>query len=118
MKIALGLGALVVGLVAGGYAYLLVQGAAKPVCGGSCPVAPATQTAVCPMEASAATQPVDVGNTKCVIETKDDVTAGVTYVHENKTYHFCCKDCIKTFKADPAKYIKDMADHPEKYGIK
>ena len=28
----------------------------------------------------------------------------VSYTYEGTTYHFCCKDCIKDFKANPAKF--------------
>lgn len=126
MKLALGLGTLVVGMVVGGYAYLPALGAgqAAPMCNGSC--SPATQAGnlvVNPggqvdVDAPAVAPPVDVANKKCLIENKDDVVAGVTCTYEGKIYHFCCKDCIPTFKADPAKYIKDLTEHPEKYGVK
>ena len=34
-----------------------------------------------------------------------------TYVdHQGKRVYFCCADCVKTFKADPGKYMKKMAD--------
>ncbi|MEI8195645.1 MAG: hypothetical protein WCI73_07030 [Phycisphaerae bacterium] len=129
MKLALGIGTLVVGLAAFGGAYLLQgAGSAAPLCGGSCPSCPATQAAPANLavpapaavllDAPAATQPVDVKNTKCLIESKEDVTDGLTYIHEGKLYHFCCKDCIPPFQKDPAKYIKDLTEHPEKYGIK
>ena len=28
----------------------------------------------------------------------------VSYSVDGTTYHFCCKDCVKDFKANPAKY--------------
>ena len=37
----------------------------------------------------------------------------VTLVHEGRTVKFCCKGCIKKFKADPAKYLK-LLDEAEK----
>ena len=131
MKYTLGIGTLVVGLLTFGFAYLPVQGALKAssLCGGcgSCPTAPATQAAnlvsgpgaVVLSDTPAATQPVDVANKKCLVEPKEDVAAeGATCTYEGKIYHFCCKDCVKTFKGDPVKYLKDLAENPEKYGIK
>lgn len=32
----------------------------------------------------------------------------VVYVHEGREIKFCCKDCIKDFKKDPAKYVKKL----------
>jgi len=32
----------------------------------------------------------------------------IVYEHEGRTIKFCCKDCIKDFKADPAKYLKKL----------
>lgn len=28
----------------------------------------------------------------------------VSTVYDGTTYHFCCKDCVKTFTANPTKY--------------
>lgn len=30
------------------------------------------------------------------------------YVHEDKTYYFCCPDCIESFKKDPSKYTSKI----------
>src|SRR5215471_4640197 len=30
------------------------------------------------------------------------------YVYEGREVKFCCKDCIKDFKKDPAKYVKKI----------
>jgi len=40
----------------------------------------------------------------------------VVYVHEGREVKFCCKDCIKDFKKDTAKYIKkiEQAEAKEK----
>ena len=59
--------------------------------------APATQPAVDP-------KPV---NSKCPI-TGEDVDPKVTTVYESKTVGFCCADCIKAFKKDPAKYADKL----------
>ena len=32
----------------------------------------------------------------------------VSYVHEGREIQFCCKDCIKSFKKNPAKYVKKI----------
>jgi Cu+-exporting ATPase len=37
---------------------------------------------------------------------KDDIS----YEYEGKTYHFCSQDCLKSFKDDPAKFVKKMDD--------
>ena len=30
------------------------------------------------------------------------------YMHEGREIQFCCKDCVKDFKKDPAKYVKKI----------
>jgi YHS domain-containing protein len=32
----------------------------------------------------------------------------VTTVQDGKTIGFCCEDCIPKFKANPAKYMKNL----------
>ena len=34
----------------------------------------------------------------------------VVFVHEGQEIKLCCKECLKDFKADPAKYIKKIDD--------
>ena len=34
----------------------------------------------------------------------------VEYVHEGREIKFCCKDCIKDFKKDPAKFVKKIEE--------
>ena len=60
-------------------------------------------------------KPVDVGNKICPVS--GDVVAGskmgdkpVTIEYNGKIYHLCCPMCIKSFKNDPAKYIKIVED--------
>jgi len=77
--------------------------------------APATAPATQPSTASAA---VDVGNTRCVIMDDDDAVATISATYDGKIYHFCCKDCLREFKKDPAKYAKAAEANPAKYGIK
>ncbi|MCX6894809.1 MAG: TRASH domain-containing protein, partial [Verrucomicrobia bacterium] len=35
------------------------------------------------------------------------------YTHEGREVRFCCKNCLKDFKKDPAKYLKKL-DEAEK----
>jgi YHS domain-containing protein len=54
-----------------------------------------------------ATQPVAI-NKLCPV-TKDPVDPKIpTVEYKVKTIGFCCDDCIKEFKADPEKYMKDL----------
>jgi len=36
--------------------------------------------------------------------------AATTYVHEGNLYYFCCEECLAPFKAEPKKYIDEIAD--------
>jgi YHS domain-containing protein len=38
----------------------------------------------------------------------DDVDANVTVTQDKKVVGFCCEDCVKAFKKDPAKYMKKV----------
>jgi len=46
----------------------------------------------------------------CVVsgEKLGEMVKPVMYVHEGREIKFCCKDCIKDFKKDPAKYVKKI----------
>jgi YHS domain-containing protein len=35
-------------------------------------------------------------------------------VHEGQTIKFCCKNCVKDFKADPKKYLTKLAAEVKK----
>ncbi len=48
---------------------------------------------------------VDVSQKVCPV-TGEDVDPDVSYAYNGTTYYFCCNNCVKKFKADPAKYIK------------
>lgn len=63
--------------------------------------ASATATSGCDMS-KMTTASTDYG--KCPVS-GHDATKKVTYKYKGVTYHFCCKDCIKDFKADPTKYM-------------
>jgi len=56
-----------------------------------------------PKSPAPSTQPV---NKYCMVQgPPHECDQTVTYVHEGKTYGFCCPDCIEIFKKDPAKYL-------------
>jgi YHS domain-containing protein len=46
-------------------------------------------------------------NKFCPVDPKSPIDPKVTYVYNGKTYGFCCEDCIKEFKKDPAKYAAE-----------
>ncbi len=54
-----------------------------------------------------ATQPAAAANAKCPVS-GDDIDPKVTTVYKGKTVAFCCADCVKSFKADPDKYVAKM----------
>ena len=43
-----------------------------------------------------------------------DMGKPVTTVYMSREIKFCCKDCIKSFKADPAKYMDKLAQAEKK----
>jgi YHS domain-containing protein len=62
-------------------------------------------------KAKATTQPTAQAkpiNKMCPVETDDEVDPAVTVVYEGKTIGFCCTDCVKEFKKDPAKYLANL----------
>src|ERR1700756_1213441 len=46
----------------------------------------------------------------CVVsgEKLGEMGKPVSYIYEGREVKFCCKDCIKDFKKDPAKYVKKI----------
>lgn len=44
---------------------------------------------------------------KCVVTPEEDA-GKVNYVYKNRLVRFCCKDCIKDFNADPAKFLGQL----------
>ena len=46
----------------------------------------------------------------CVVsgEKLGEMGKPAVYVHEGREFQFCCKDCVKDFKKDPAKYVKKL----------
>lgn len=49
---------------------------------------------------------------KCLVSDEKLGEMGEPYVmqYEGQTVKFCCKDCLKKFKKDPAKYLKILDD--------
>ena len=47
-------------------------------------------------------------NAKCPVE-HEDIDPAVTTTYKGKTVAFCCESCIKDFKKDPEKYMKQIA---------
>ncbi|MBI1335923.1 MAG: YHS domain-containing protein [Phycisphaera sp.] len=45
-------------------------------------------------------------NAKCPVSGDPIDAKGAKVVYDGKVYGFCCDDCIKAFKANPAKYAK------------
>ena len=53
---------------------------------------------------------------KCVVSDEKFEGSGMTpheFVHEGQTIKLCCKSCLKDFKKDTAKYLKEI-DEAEK----
>ena len=57
---------------------------------------------------SQATKPYAL--TRCVVTDNELGSMGdpVSIVHQGQVVKFCCKPCIKKFKADPEKYLKKL----------
>ena len=47
-------------------------------------------------------------NAKCPVQ-GEDIDSAVTTAYKGKTVAFCCEDCVKEFKKDPEKYMKQIA---------
>lgn len=54
-------------------------------------------------------QAADMVNTVCPVMPDHKAKADRVVEYHDKTYGFCCKQCMKKFKADPEKYIARMA---------
>jgi len=53
---------------------------------------------------------------KCVVsdEKLGEMGKPVVLVHEGQEMKFCCKDCVKEFQKEPAKFLKKLADEAKK----
>ena len=47
-------------------------------------------------------------NKMCPVEPEHEADPTVTTTHKGKLIGLCCQDCIKTFTANPEKYVKKM----------
>ncbi len=52
-------------------------------------------------------------NKKCPVQPAEDVDPKVTVEYKGQAIGFCCKDCVKDFNKDPAKYIKNVKEFKE-----
>ena len=54
--------------------------------------------------------------TKCIVTDEKLGEHGKPYVftHEGQEIKMCCKDCLKDFKAEPAKFLKKLEDAQKK----
>ncbi len=75
----------------------------------------AVSTLTAPMVGLAADQKTDTKPKPytlktCVVsgEKLGEMGKPFVYVHEGREIQFCCKDCVKDFKKDPAKYVKKI----------
>lgn len=53
---------------------------------------------------------------KCIVsaEKLGEMGKPVVLVYEGQEMKFCCKDCVKKFKKEPAKYLKLMQEAAKK----
>ena len=53
---------------------------------------------------------------KCIVSDEKLGEHGKAYVftHEGQEIKLCCKDCLKDFKKEPAKYLKKIEDAQKK----
>ena len=47
---------------------------------------------------------------KCVVSGEDLGEKPYVFTHNGQTVKLCCKDCLKDFKKDPAKYVKKIEE--------
>lgn len=59
----------------------------------------------------------DVHNTVCPVSGDKVEDSKIVETYEGKSYHLCCKDCIKDFKGNPDKYASAVSADPAKYGV-
>lgn len=68
------------------------------------------------LNAADAPKPFPVTLKTCVVSGDKLGEMGKPYVftHEGQEVKLCCKDCLKDFKKDPAKYMKMINEAPKK----
>jgi YHS domain-containing protein len=65
---------------------------------------PAEKPSPCTTQPAVSAAPV---NKFCPVDPKSPIDPAVTYMYNGKLYGFCCEDCVKEFKKDPAKYAAE-----------
>ena len=68
------------------------------------------------LRAADAPKPFPASLKTCVVSGDKLTDMGKPYVftHEGQEVKLCCKDCLKDFKKDPAKYMKKINEAPKK----
>lgn len=68
------------------------------------------------LNAADAPKPFPSSLKTCVVSGDKLGEMGKPYVftHEGQEVKLCCKDCLKDFKKDPAKYMKMINETPKK----
>ena len=60
-------------------------------------------------EDSTAASDAEAFNSICAVS-GEDIDKDITYTYESKKYAFCCNNCLKKFKKDPAKYTSRLSE--------
>lgn len=58
---------------------------------------------------------VQIFNAICPLSGEKIDPSGPTVEYKGKRIAFCCPGCIKTFKADPEKYLKNLSNDGQKW---
>ncbi|MCX6173882.1 MAG: YHS domain-containing protein [Ignavibacteriales bacterium] len=58
---------------------------------------------------------LSIWNKVCPVTGEDVDTDTPTEVYQGKTIGFCCSGCIKKFKKDPEKYMKNLSEDGSKF---
>ncbi|TSA27830.1 MAG: YHS domain-containing protein [Ignavibacteriales bacterium] len=54
-------------------------------------------------------------NKVCPVKGEEVDTETPTEIYQGKTIGFCCPGCIKKFKKDPEKYMKNLSEDGSKF---
>ena len=69
------------------------------------------------LNAADAPKPYPASLKTCVVsgdKIGGDMGKPYVFTHEGQEVKLCCKDCMKDFKKDPAKYMKKINEAPKK----